>query len=67
MNRETLAKKYLTEQQYEIRSRTQLKINNMFPRIAEDLWISKQAVQQAYISINKRLDRLSLKYGKDEI
>jgi len=66
MDKETLAKKYLTSREYEIWERVGIKNANTFVAIATDLWVSKQAVQQAYISINKRLDRLSLKYGKNE-
>lgn len=58
MNRQELAKKYLTEKQYEIWYRTQEKKKNEFPKIAKDLWVSKQAVYKEYVSIKTKLDRL---------
>lgn len=68
MNKRELAKQYLSERDREIYIRSLIKMENSYAAIGRDLWISRQRVEQVYLSCCSKIKRISesLEQNQDE-
>lgn len=58
MEKNEIAKMYLSKEDLELWERTELKRNNTFVKIAEDRWCTKQNIENKYKKIYAKITRI---------